>query len=301
MSDEHKPSFEFGYPERQGYFFDTFEPFLFGLAEFQEAFDLVIGEIGRHADDLPKRLIFCLGRMAWEDLNEMLLLCANGFHSGGLKVLRAMFEHVLYSNHFRLHPEDAERFWDYHYIDRYKLMKQILSEYPDAFPAEQVLTAKNEYDRLGNTFKVAVCEECRPIKCPQCNSDIECQRCKKTKDYFSWTRRDIVSMAREQEIDIINIIGMYYFPMQETHPKVISIINRLESDAGGATCFTDEPNWAKVRDVIVGAHYLILRVLHNWSEAFNIEGLRERVENLVKRHGEILAAIRSRNLNADMG
>lgn len=75
MSDEHKPSFEFGYPERQGYFFEIFEPFLFGLAEFQEAFDLVIGQIGKHADDLPKRLIFCLGRMAWEDLNEMLLLC----------------------------------------------------------------------------------------------------------------------------------------------------------------------------------------------------------------------------------
>jgi Family of unknown function (DUF5677) len=295
MSDERKPSFEFGYPERQAYFFETFEPFLFGLAEFQEAFDLVIGEIGKHADDLSKRLIFCLGRMAWEDLNEMLLLCANGFHAGGLKVLRAMFEHVLYSNHFRLHPEDAERFWDYHYIDRYKLMKRILSEYPDAFPADQVLTAKNEYERLGDTFKVPVCEECRPIRCPQCNSDIECQRCKKTKDYFSWTRRDIVSMAREQEIDIINIIGMYYFPMQETHPKVISIINRLQSDPGGATCFTDEPNWAKVRDVIVGAHYLILRVLHNWSEAFKIDGLRERVEHLVKRHGEILAAIRTRN------
>ena len=55
MNDERNPSFEFGYPERQRYFFETFEPFLFSLSEFQEAFDLVIGEIGKHADDLSKR------------------------------------------------------------------------------------------------------------------------------------------------------------------------------------------------------------------------------------------------------
>jgi len=201
MTDDSKfPEFEFGHADRQAYFFETFKPFLLGLTELQEAFDLVIANIGRHADDLPKRLIFCLGRMAWEDLNEILLLCANGFHSGGYKVLRPMFEHVLYSTHFRLHPEDSERFWDYHSIDRYKLMKQIVKEYPEAFSEEKLMAAKESYEKLGDAFKVPVCEECRPIRCVQCNSENECERCKKTRDHFSWSRRDIVSMAREQEI-----------------------------------------------------------------------------------------------------
>ncbi|HYR75102.1 MAG TPA: DUF5677 domain-containing protein [Pyrinomonadaceae bacterium] len=285
MSD--KEEFEFGHFDRQEHFFKAFKPFLLHLPELQETFDLVIGNIAKHADDLPKRIIFCLGRMAWEDLNEILLLCANGFNSGGYKVLRPMFEHVLYANHFRLHPEDSDRFWDYNSVDRYKAMRQITIEYPNAFPDEQFQAAKTAYEALGDSFKVPVCRECRPIRCLECSTENECQRCKKTKDHFTWTERDIVSMAREQEIDIMILTGIYYFAMQETHPKVISIVNRLESGDEGSYGFTDAPNWDKVRDVIVGAHYLILRVIDNWAKIFDIDGLTQRVEFLVGRHKEV--------------
>jgi len=235
MSD--KEEFEFGHFDRQEHFFKAFKPFLLHLPELQEAFDLVIGNIANHADDLPKRIIFCLGRMAWEDLNEIFLSCANGFNSGGYKVLRPMFEHVLYVNHFSLHPEDSDRFWDYNSADRYKVMRQITIEYPNAFPDEQFRAAKTAYEALGDSFKVPVCRECRPIRCLECNAETECQRCKKTKDHFTWTERDIVSMAREQEIDIMILTGIYYFAMQETHPKVISIVNRLESGDEGSYGF----------------------------------------------------------------
>ena len=94
-------------------------------------------------------------------------------------------------------------------------------------------------------------------------------------------------MAREQEIDIMILTGIYYFAMQETHPKVISIVNRLESGDEGSYGFTDAPNWDKVRDVIVGAHYLILRVIDNWAKIFDIDGLTQRVEFLVGRHKEV--------------
>jgi hypothetical protein len=294
MNNELEPGeFQFGFLDRQAYFFNTYKPLLLSLPELQEAFDLVIANVGGQLDNLSKRLIFYLGRMGWEDFNEIILMCANGFHSGGHKVLRPMFEHVIYSGHFRLHPEDAERFWDFYLVDRYKLMKQIKDKYPNAFPDEKLQEAKAAYDSLGDKFKVPVCEECRPIICAQCNTENECQRCKKTRDNFTWTRKDIVSMAREQEFDIILITAMYYFAMQETHPKVISITNRLESAEDGAIGFTDEPNWGKIREIIVSAHYLILRVLENYANTLNIKGLEERLEQVVNRHKEIWEQIRA--------
>jgi hypothetical protein len=70
---------------------------------------------------MPDTIIHFLSRIASEDFIEVFLLSGNGHGIGGFKVLRGMYERVVTTFFLANNPAEAERFWNYFSIHKYKM------------------------------------------------------------------------------------------------------------------------------------------------------------------------------------
>src|ERR1051326_2454009 len=113
----------FGDQEAQQAFVKQYQSFLLGLEDIKKAIDIVIfnGKRKNKAD----RVIYYLARMAFEDFNEILVLCANGLSTGAMKILRGMFERTVVLMYLHKHPDEVDLFLEFFWISHYKLGQAI--------------------------------------------------------------------------------------------------------------------------------------------------------------------------------
>src|SRR5437764_656829 len=110
---------EFGQPEERLFFSEQFPGFINLLSNMGEALNAVFR---RSVPANPSGItIFMLGKLCVDDFNEILLLCANGFGFGAMKILRGMFEKLVDARYLNLHPEEIEKFWNFHIVKLRKL------------------------------------------------------------------------------------------------------------------------------------------------------------------------------------
>ena len=76
----------------------------------------------KHALKPASFVILGLARLAIEDLSEVLLLARNSYGFGALKLLRALYEHVVTAVYLMKHPDEAQDFSDRADVDTHKLL-----------------------------------------------------------------------------------------------------------------------------------------------------------------------------------
>lgn len=258
-----------GDPQIQQDFVNRHFPLLHGLKNLKVAFDSGIFNMPAKERELHGRVIYYLSRMVWEDFNEIITLCANGLSTGAMKILRGMFERAVYVCYFQKHEDEVKSFWDFYWIDQRKLTSDIEKEYPGTFSKEKLAEAESKYNEVKESFQVPVCRECRIP---------ECEACKKTRTNYSWSKKDIVSMAKEVKFDPFTITGAYYIPMQETHPKASAIIRRINLREDNTIDYDDNPKPSQDESTLVCAHWLVLKTLEVMQETFNIEAMKEPIQ-----------------------
>jgi len=127
-------------------------------------------------------VIFFLGRLAAEDFGEIVLLCANGYGFGATKLLRGMYERVVTARYLRLRPDEAEAFLVWGVVSEGKRAQEVLDTFGDGFSAATVTKLKE---------KVAEGKAERPrFMVP------DCKTCSTTRLNHTWSRLDMVAMAR---------------------------------------------------------------------------------------------------------
>jgi hypothetical protein len=243
-----------GNPERWQHFGTSHHEFLVRMPRLVELSNRTFNREWATAEPLD-RIVFTFGVMCWEDFEEILLLGANGYGFGCLKILRGMYERLVTASYLHRNPGETERFLDFHYVADYKVARELF----DAFGKEGLSAdALEEKKRLRDSVKDKFMRLCPTNDCD------------KQIPAFSWTNKDLVSMAKSDK-GLSKLVGFgYYIPMTETHPSVRAMMSRMADGESGVTLAqrTEKAaTWAS--NAVCTAHNLTLQNLFLQQEHFN--------------------------------
>jgi DUF2934 family protein/uncharacterized protein DUF5677 len=242
-----------GNPERWQQFAKSHHQFLLRMPKLVELSNRTFNREWATAEPLD-RIVFTFGVMCWEDFEELLLLGANGYGFGCLKILRGMYERLVTASYLHRNPGETERFLDFHYIADYKVARELFGAFgEDELPADALQDKKKLRDSVKDKFMRA---------CPT-------KGCDKQIPAFSWTNMDFVSMAKSDK-GLGRLVGFsYYIPMTETHPSVRAMMSRMAEGESGVTLAqrTEKAaTWAS--SAVCNAHNLTLQNLFLQQEHF---------------------------------
>jgi uncharacterized protein DUF5677 len=163
-------------------------PLILGLENIRLSLQAFADALAGKQDNLLDRAIYYLGLIIWQDFNEILVLCGNSLENGAEKILRGMFERTVTAHYLHLHPDEAESFWNYYWVDMHKFASDLDREFPDTFSKESLANIEAKFQEAKVGFQIPECRVCK-IE--------ECQECKRTRTNHTWSKKDIVSMAKE--------------------------------------------------------------------------------------------------------
>lgn len=198
--------------------------------------------------------VLYLGRLCVEDFLEILLLCGNGYGLAGMKLLRGLFERALTGWYLHKHTEESANFEDYWHVQNHRLAREAREKFGDDFLPEKLMAdLKARADAVRGRFMIP-----------------DCAKCETTKLNHSWTRMDVVSMARECPEIGEYLLPAYWDTLAHVHANFGGIMLRLDvvEDSIG---FRDESPAEECDGVLVTAHALLLRVLDLQIRHFRLD------------------------------
>jgi hypothetical protein len=270
--------YQFGDREAQAAFSEKRQDFLKRLPNIWAAENAVISGAHKKNDwDTADKMIYFLVRQAFEDFNEILLLCANGFSTGGLKILRGMFERTVTACYLQKHPSEAETYFKYRHMREHKEAQLLEKHFPGRLSKERLDEIKAQYEEVRGDFQIPVCSVC---KIP------ECDKCKKTRDNHSWTKMDIVAMAHDAEAFDPIVYDGYLYPIRETHSTESAIAARVMPIGEENYGYDEGPKPKMDRRTLMTAHYLIFRAINALDDQFRA-GVDEKIQKVWKDWQEI--------------
>ncbi len=215
--------------------------------------------------------VFYLGRLCTEDFNEILLLCANGYGTGAMKILRGMYERVVTGRHLHSHPEDVKDFLGFYWINAYKVARAIEDVFGEGqLSAEKMAELKLMRDQLISHYEVT-----------------DCKKCATKRTSHTWSKLDFVSMARATQPTGNRIVDAYYLPMEQCHSTAASIASRLKEKEDGTITFDDQSQLKIADRTLLTAHNLLIDVLDIQREHFMLTALEEPLKKCLDDFAEI--------------
>jgi hypothetical protein len=213
-------------------------------------------------NNLLDRIVYFLGKVTSEDFTEVLILSGNGHGIGGLKILRGMYERVVTISYLASHPDQAEAFWNYAPIHKYKL----------SVHAGKVMD-------LEKTIPRAVLDEVKAERdAVKGNYVDECQKCGAKFPMFSWIKGGMDTMAGGASPELKQMyFHCYYWPTLHDHATVNNIIERLELTGSDDLSWKEDGQRHWVDVAASSSHWLMITILDLMNARFFL-GLDERIK-----------------------
>jgi len=248
-----------GYPDQWSAFQLRHAPFLHRLGHLKTALDVAF--IRSYSSSGPEdRVIFTMGRLCAEDFWEIALLCANGYGFGALKLLRSLYELAVTMAYLCDNPSEVDAFLNYHWIAQHRLLEALKNSFgPGVLPEQVIEQAEQEYAKHKEDYVVTVCSECD-----------------KKRVNHTWSKLDMVSMAKKTILGALIVPG-YYEPMMHAHSTVNAIITRLE-EINGSIGFNPDSQPKEADRALMTAHNVILGVLDLQKSFFGLSVLNEALQ-----------------------
>lgn len=259
---------EVGFPEAQADFIRRHESFLEKLPHIKIAIDVVIFNALRK--ELPDKVIYFLTRIVSEDFNEILILCANGLSTGGMKILRGMFERVVTVGYLTKYPEKTDLFWNFYRVSQQKQIRLITEVFPDVLKQETIDNALREYEAVKKDYEVN-----------------DCKKCQTKRINFAWLPDNILAMAKQVGGLEPTILHSYYRPLEETHPSAGAIVRRAKFTGEDSFTFDDEAKPEEDKFTLFSAHFLLLKALEAAQEHFKLEELKAPLQKCLDDYVEV--------------
>src|ERR1017187_4439080 len=184
----------------------TFAEFVSGLPTFMPAVADGIMCILDQAIEVPDEatgadmVIASLTGSVAEDLQDILILCANERTNGALKLLRTPYEKFLYASHVSKHPETAGDFLQFDAIQSKALLAGIESHWNYKISDKGKAKLEEQYKIAQERFKRTKCKTCGESG-PR-----------------SWTRVTPEQMAKEAGVEDIHVLAYRYATLM-IHPS----------------------------------------------------------------------------------
>jgi len=267
-------SVEYGFREEWSAFAGRHSEFTRKFGNITKAIDTAFQRT--HQTTGPtERTIYFLGRLAVEEFMEILLLCGNGYGIGAQKLVRGLYERAVTARYLFTHPAEVGNFLAFHRVTDHKLLFAIQSSMGrDIFSQEQTEKIKRDFEAVKDQFMIPDCKTCRT-----------------TRLNHTWSRADVVSMARESEDLWRLIVPAYYLPTREFHTTMGAIFSRLDADAAArdeGLIFDSAAQRNRADEVIITAHTILLNVLDLQRECFHIEELEPLLQTCFEDFRAIL-------------
>jgi hypothetical protein len=193
--------------------------------------------------NLADALIYDLSKEAVNRFSEIGLLCANGVGNGASIILRSMFEYLVTARYLHIHPEKAEDFVNYLFVQMRTVREQTQKIYGKDFAtAEYREFIEENFERVRERFTYLM-------------------RNGRLKTKSRWVDIGIVDMAIEAGLSQF-IIAAYYFPIEKTHPSALFILNRQDQKED------------TVSQTLMISHSMIIDVIILQQEHFGIDELK---------------------------
>jgi hypothetical protein len=203
-------------------------------------------------------VVFLLGRHVPEDFTEIMLLCANGYGTAAVRLLRPMYERVVTMMYLIGNPEKAQDFVDWLLVEKRKTLNLLRDEGGDPakyFTPEELAQIEADYDRVKARFP---------------------------KRQNSWSRLDLKSMARK--VGIGNMyVSLCHWPTFQVHTTLIGMMARVDATAGSVG-FRVGAQREDADRALLGAHTCLLLALDSLSRHFGLP--IEKGEQLVPMYKE---------------
>src|SRR6266581_8839966 len=274
-SKEGLPPFEYGYREEWTSFAARHAEFTRRFANIDKAIEIAFKRI--HQTTTPaERTIYFLGRLGVEEFMEILLLCANGYGIGAQKLVRGMYERAVTARYLHKHPEEVDDYLAYNRVTDHKIMVAIQSTMGhDVFPPEQTEKIKQDFEAVRARFVIP-----------------DCKTCKTTRLNHTWSKVDIVSMARMSDESLWRlIVPAYYQPTREFHSTMGAIFSRLDPEAAARNeglIFDGAAQGDRADQSLFTGHNLLLNLLDLQRECFHIQELEPLLQTCFQDFRAIL-------------
>jgi hypothetical protein len=271
ISNADEPlSARYGYPEEWAAFSKNHQEFLKRFKNIEKAIEVVFSRIHQTTQPIEKTIYF-QGRLIVEDFMEILLLCGNGYGIGAQKLVRGMYERAVTARYLMNHLEEVDNFLDFHRVSDYKfLIAAEQSTGRKLFSPDQVKKIKEDYESVKSQFVVPDCKVCRTERLNH-----------------TWTKVDIVSMARSTKNLWPFILTGYYMPMREAHSTVGAIFSRLDPHTSGGLMFDGELQRDRAHTALLTAHMILLDTFELQREFFKIAELEPIIQTCISDFTEI--------------
>jgi len=204
--------------------------------------------------NLADKTVFSIGRLCVEDFNEIFLLCGNSYGFGALKLIRGLYERTVTMSFIAKNPDEAKAFRNFHYVQTRKTLshaKDLIRDNDEI--KKKIEEVEKSYQKHKDDFTEFVCE-----------------KCKKTRIRFSWSKLDLASMARKVDLDRLYYFG-YAFPTLQTHATHSSILERMKITEDDSISFDEslQPEWADT--ALITAHDILINVFIVQNAYFNLK------------------------------
>jgi hypothetical protein len=271
ISNPDEPlSASYGYPEEWAAFSKSHQEFLRRFKNIEQAITIAFVRIHQTKGPLEK-MVYFQGRLTVEDFMEILLLCGNGYGIGAHKLVRGMYERAVSARYLMDHPEEVENFLDFHRVSDYKfLMAAEQSTGRRLFSPEQAKKIKEDYESVKGQFVVP-----------------DCKVCGTTRMNHTWSKVDVVSMARMTKNLWPFVLPGYYMPMREGHSTVGAIFSRLDPATKDGLIFDGELQRGRAHTALFTAHMILLDTFQLQREFFKIEELEPIIQICISDYMEI--------------
>jgi hypothetical protein len=263
----------YGYPEEWAVFSKGHQEFLKRFKNIEVALDSAFLRIHQTTTPLEKTIYF-LGRLIVEEFMEILLLCGNGYGIAAQKLVRGMYERAVSARFLVDHPDEVNNFLDFHRVADHKFLVAVeQSMGRNVFTPEQAQRIRDDYAAVKDQFKITDCKVCGTFRMNH-----------------SWSKTDVVSMARETANLSPFILPGYYMPMREAHTTLGAIFSRLDADAakrGEGLIFDSELQRDRAHTALFTAHTILLDALELQQQYFKISELEPLLQTCIADFREI--------------
>ena len=213
-------------------------------------------------DGAADKLVYFFGRIVLEDFLEISLVCHHGYGVAASKLLRSMYEYAVTLHYLHDHPDEAEAFMAYHFVQQDKLASRMIETFGEnVLPAAQIAETRRKAAEVKQDFMIPDCEH----------------EGAKMRLNHTWNRLDFVAMAKKTgELGTLVVPG-YYMPMRHTHPTFGGLTERLEVVEGRMGLNAEaQPEIADTS--LRTAHNCLLNTLEVQALHFKIQGLEEAMQ-----------------------
>jgi hypothetical protein len=257
-------SYVCGHEDEWNYFGATYRAVIPALTEAHDTFLSLLKSAKPETEH--QRILCLLSQMCLKEFEEILLLAANGYGGGAIKLLRAFYERVVTLHYLATKPDKMQQFEDYTWVHWHKLLTEATSIQADMTVSEQMQQdIKERFEAVKASFMV---DQCKP--------------CNKKTLQGSWTKKPVGDQASAVSEPLRKLcFNAYLRPTFYLHTTYLGMTWLCDTSGEAIKIYGSKIEHATAREVLPLSHILLVHAADVANDFYQL-GQNEQIKKIAK-------------------